>query len=87
MLTDGELTLRHLRELGPRRILVTNRSPEKARTVAAGCGGEATPWEHLDDALVEADSRVLELNLRHATRRISAHRPSRCRSGGRRPDR
>ncbi len=51
----GELTLRHLRELKPRRILVTNRSPEKATEVAQGCGGEAVPWERLDDALVQAD--------------------------------
>lgn len=51
----GELTLRHLRDLKPRRILVTNRSPEKARAVAAGCGGEAVPWEALDDALAKAD--------------------------------
>src|SRR6266478_4982283 len=51
----GELTLRHLEALEPRRILVTNRSPEKAAQVAAGCGGQAVPWEGLDDALVEAD--------------------------------
>jgi glutamyl-tRNA reductase len=51
----GELTLRHLRSLRPRRIAVTNRSPEKARAVAAGCGGEAVPWEQLDDALTRAD--------------------------------
>ena len=31
----GELTLRHLKALKPRRILVTNRSPDKARQVAA----------------------------------------------------
>src|SRR5258707_6655822 len=37
----GELTLRHLRELRPQRIWVTNRSPEKAATVAQGCGGTA----------------------------------------------
>ena len=37
----GELTLKHLRGLQPRAILVTNRSPEKAETVAQGCGGEA----------------------------------------------
>src|SRR5262249_56237866 len=41
----GELTLRHLKGLKPRRIYVTNRSPEKAQAVAAGCGGEAMPWE------------------------------------------
>lgn len=51
----GELTLRHLKELKPKQILVTNRSPEKAVTVAQGCGGRPVPWEQLDDALVEAD--------------------------------
>jgi glutamyl-tRNA reductase len=51
----GELTLRHLRQLRPRRIWVTNRSPEKAATVAQGCGGTAMAWEQLDDALVKAD--------------------------------
>ncbi|HEY4562889.1 MAG TPA: glutamyl-tRNA reductase, partial [Thermoanaerobaculia bacterium] len=30
----GELTLRHLRQLRPQQILVTNRSPEKAASVA-----------------------------------------------------
>lgn len=51
----GELTLRHLKSLEPRRILVTNRSPEKAEQVAQGCGGQCVPWEQLDDALVQAD--------------------------------
>jgi glutamyl-tRNA reductase len=51
----GELTLRHLRQLQPRRIWVTNRSPEKAEAVARGCGGTALAWDQLDDALVNAD--------------------------------
>lgn len=51
----GELTLRHLRELRPRKILVTNRSPEKAVAVAQGCGGEAVPWDRLDDLMTRAD--------------------------------
>jgi glutamyl-tRNA reductase len=51
----GELTLRHLRQLGPKKICVTNRSPEKAQAVARGCGGEAVPWEKLDDLLARAD--------------------------------
>jgi glutamyl-tRNA reductase len=51
----GELTLRHLRDLRPRRIVVTNRSPEKAVAVARGCGGDAAPWERLDDLLAHAD--------------------------------
>jgi glutamyl-tRNA reductase len=51
----GELTLRHLRDLRPRRIVVTNRSPDKAVAVARGCGGEAAPWERLDELLAHAD--------------------------------
>lgn len=51
----GRLTLTHLRELQPKQILVANRSPEKAQTVAADCGGHAWPWEQLDEALVRAD--------------------------------
>jgi glutamyl-tRNA reductase len=51
----GELTLKHLRELRPKRILVTNRSPEKAEAVAQGCGGGAVPWDDLERALVRAD--------------------------------
>jgi glutamyl-tRNA reductase len=51
----GELTLRHLRHLNPMRILVTNRSPEKAAAVAMGCRGIPVPWEGLEDALIESD--------------------------------
>jgi glutamyl-tRNA reductase len=51
----GELTLAHLRELRPLHIQVTNRSPDKARSVARCCGGEPVPWEHLDEALTRAD--------------------------------
>jgi glutamyl-tRNA reductase len=51
----GELTLRHLRQLRPHRIVVTNRSPEKALAVAQGCGGDAVPWDRLDDWLARAD--------------------------------
>jgi glutamyl-tRNA reductase len=51
----GELTLKHLRGLRPKRIVVTNRSSAKAEAVAAGCGGAAVPWEKLDDALAAAD--------------------------------
>jgi glutamyl-tRNA reductase len=51
----GQLTLKHLRELKPKQILVTNRSPEKAIAVAAECHGKAIAWEALDDALAQAD--------------------------------
>lgn len=51
----GELTLKHLRDLKPRQILVTNRSPEKAQVVAQACAGQAVAWEGLEDALTQAD--------------------------------
>ncbi|OWK40311.1 Glutamyl-tRNA reductase [Fimbriiglobus ruber] len=51
----GRLTLKHLQALNPGRILVTNRSPQKAVEVAAGCGGTAVPWDDLDHALIAAD--------------------------------
>ena len=51
----GRLTLNHLRELKPKQIWVTNRSPEKAVEVAEGCGGKAIPWEQWEDALIKAD--------------------------------
>lgn len=51
----GGLTLQHLAQLRPKKIVVTNRSPEKAQAVAAGCHGEAAPWERLDELLTRAD--------------------------------
>jgi glutamyl-tRNA reductase len=51
----GELTLRHLRQLRPRRIWIVNRSPDKAQAVADGCGGLAVAWDQLDDTLAKAD--------------------------------
>lgn len=51
----GDLTLRHIRTLKPGRILVTNRSPERAETAAARWGGRAVAFEDLDRALIEAD--------------------------------
>ena len=51
----GRLTLKHIQELNPGRIVVLNRSPAKAAEVAAGCGGEAVPWADLDDAVAVAD--------------------------------
>ncbi|HEY3787391.1 MAG TPA: glutamyl-tRNA reductase [Urbifossiella sp.] len=51
----AQLTLTHLKELQPAGILVTNRTAEKAISLAAECGGQAMPWERLDEALVRAD--------------------------------
>jgi glutamyl-tRNA reductase len=51
----GNLTLRHLAQLGPGRILVTNRSPEKAQELARQWQGQAVSFEELDRYLTEAD--------------------------------
>jgi glutamyl-tRNA reductase len=51
----GEMTLKHLRHLRPRRILVANRSPEKAVALALACDGQAVAWDRLDDVLAKAD--------------------------------
>jgi glutamyl-tRNA reductase len=52
------LMLRHLAGLQPRKLLITNRSPERAHALAAhfsSLHAEARPIEHLDQLLVEAD--------------------------------
>ncbi|MBX6313826.1 MAG: glutamyl-tRNA reductase, partial [Isosphaeraceae bacterium] len=51
----ADLTLQHLATLQPGQILITNRSPERARAAADRWGGRAIPFERLDDALIEAD--------------------------------
>ena len=51
----GELTLQHLKTLRPGRIVVTNRSLERAEAAAARWGGQAVPFDRLNPALIEAD--------------------------------
>jgi len=51
----GDLTLQHLKNLNPGRILVVNRNPERARAVAERWSGQAVPFERLGQALVDAD--------------------------------
>jgi glutamyl-tRNA reductase len=49
------LAARHLYASGAQRIVVTNRSPEKAEALAAEIDGVARPWQELEQLLVEAD--------------------------------
>lgn len=51
----ARLTLQHLKELHPARVLVTNRSPDRAAAAAAEFHGQVIPWEWLDDALIQSD--------------------------------
>lgn len=49
------LAARHLYASGAQRIVVTNRSPEKAEALAAEIDGAAKPWDDLEGLLVDAD--------------------------------
>ncbi len=49
------LAARHLHAQGAQHIIVTNRSPEKAETLAAQIDGIAKPWSDLEGLLVDAD--------------------------------
>jgi glutamyl-tRNA reductase len=49
------LAARHLYTAGAQRIVVTNRSPEKAEALAAEIDGVARPWQELEALLVQAD--------------------------------
>jgi glutamyl-tRNA reductase len=49
------LAARHLYASGAQKIVVTNRSPEKAQALAAEIEGDAKPWEDLQGLLVDAD--------------------------------
>jgi glutamyl-tRNA reductase len=49
------LAARHLYSEGAQRIVVTNRSPEKAQALADEIEGTARPWDQLEQLLVEAD--------------------------------
>ncbi len=51
----GKLAARHVMEFGPSRLVIANRSPERAKELAARLGGASIPFERLDEALVEAD--------------------------------
>ena len=51
----SSLAARHLYASGAQRIVVTNRSVEKAEALAAEIEGDAKPWADLEGLLVDAD--------------------------------
>jgi glutamyl-tRNA reductase len=55
----GSLVARHLAAEEPARLLVLNRTPERAARLAAEVGGEARPLAALDETLAEASVVVM----------------------------
>ena len=51
----GRLVTTHMAEQGPARLLVLNRTFERARELATEFGGQARPFEELETVLEEAD--------------------------------
>jgi glutamyl-tRNA reductase len=51
----SSLAARHLYASGAQKIVVTNRSPEKAEALATEVEGDAKPWADLEALLVDAD--------------------------------
>ncbi|HUU84887.1 MAG TPA: glutamyl-tRNA reductase [Phycisphaerae bacterium] len=51
----GELTLKHLIEFNPRRVLVTNRTFSRAQELAERIGAEAQPFDDLIGLIASAD--------------------------------
>jgi glutamyl-tRNA reductase len=49
------LVLEHLRELGLKKLLVCNRDPEKAKSLAVKYSGKAVEFEKLTESLATAD--------------------------------
>jgi len=50
-----ELTVQHFAHWHPERLLVCNRSAERAEAIADRFGGEVAPFDQLDEQLAEAD--------------------------------
>jgi glutamyl-tRNA reductase len=55
----GALSAKALASLGAPRVLVTNRSPERARALAEQVGGTPRPWEDLAALLVDTDVAIV----------------------------
>jgi glutamyl-tRNA reductase len=80
----SELAGRHLASAGAERVLVTNRTKERADALALTMGGEALPFEALEQALLSADvvvcttaspAPVITRAMVAGTLRARRHRP------------
>lgn len=68
------IALQNFAALGPGRLLLCNRDPGKAAALAGRFGGEAVPYERLEDHLVAADIVVSSTGSAHPiiTRKLFA---------------
>ena len=62
----GELAVEALRMRGTQRIIVVNRTRQRALTLAERWGGEALSFERLDEALRQADIVITSTGAPHA---------------------
>lgn len=78
------LAARHLASAGCSKILVTNRSPERAQKLADEVGGVPRPWSELGALLADADvcicstaapQAVITADLVLGARKVRKHRP------------
>jgi glutamyl-tRNA reductase len=61
----GALSAKALASLGAHRVLVANRSAERAQQLAEAVGGIARPWADLPSLLVEADVVIVSTGAPH----------------------
>ena len=62
----GELAVEALRMRGTQRIIVVNRTRQRALTLAERWGGEALSFERLDEAIRQADIVITSTGAPHA---------------------
>ncbi len=79
----GVLTARHLKERHIGRLLVTNRTPEKAQQVARELDGEAVPFDRFLDLLPELDMVIGTTGAPHFILNASQFQPVLSRRGQR----
>jgi glutamyl-tRNA reductase len=64
--TVGEQVVEHLHDRGIARLMVANRSAERAREMAAKWNAEVVPWSDLEPALREPDMVVSSVSAEEA---------------------
>lgn len=61
----AEETLRYLHDEGVRNLVVTNRSPDRARQLAGRWGGSVAPFDQLDELIAASDIIVSTTGSAH----------------------